>query len=195
MPKRTAILVLDMQEYFLDPRSHAFVPSGNHVLENIRKILFCAKKQGMYSVYTYTAVSHTENWGAMGRWWRDKIYADTDAAKITPSLPKALADAVIRKTQYSAFFGTDLEPMLRTKGITNVVITGVMTHLCCDTTARDAFMRGLDVVLPIDATATYSRSLHRGSLEALAHGCAVVTTTEELCNLIDDAQCAMTQSL
>jgi len=61
-----------------------------------------------------------------------------------------------------------------------VVITGVMTHLCCESTARDAFMRDLEVFFVIDATATDQEDLHMGSLRALADGFAIMVTTKEV---------------
>ena len=60
------------------------------------------------------------------------------------------------------------------------MICGVMTHLCCETTARDAFMRGFDVYFVMDATATCNEELHLSSLLTLSHGFAVMVETEEV---------------
>jgi isochorismate hydrolase len=64
--------------------------------------------------------------------------------------------------------------------VEQLVITGVTTHLCCESTARSAFMRGFAVFLAIDATATLNRELHIASLQALAHGCAVPLLAADL---------------
>ncbi|HSG28652.1 MAG TPA: isochorismatase family cysteine hydrolase, partial [Candidatus Krumholzibacterium sp.] len=80
---------------------------------------------------------------------------------------------VIEKTQYDAFFHTDLEAILNAAGIKRLVLTGVMTHLCVETTARAAFTRGFEVFVPADAVATFDSQLQEGSLRAMAHGFAV----------------------
>jgi isochorismate hydrolase len=61
-----------------------------------------------------------------------------------------------------------------------VLITGVLTHMCCETTARAAFCRGHEVYLPADATASSSEDRHLGSLLAMADACAVILDTEEV---------------
>jgi isochorismate hydrolase len=70
--------------------------------------------------------------------------------------------------------------MLGSAGVEQVVVVGVLTHLCCETTARDAFMRGFDVFFVADATATKSLSLHVASLRTLADGFCTLATTEEV---------------
>jgi isochorismate hydrolase len=64
--------------------------------------------------------------------------------------------------------------------VEQLVITGVTTHLCCESTARSAFMRGFAVFMAIDGTATLNRELHLASLRALAHGFAVPLLVSDL---------------
>ena len=67
------------------------------------------------------------------------------------------------------------------------VISGVMTHLCCETTARAAFMRGFEVFFTVDGTATYNEALHRSSLLTLSHGFAIPVLIDELlCDMEPD---------
>jgi isochorismate hydrolase len=73
-----------------------------------------------------------------------------------------------------------MESALRAWGSTCVVVAGVMTHLCCESTARDAFMRGFDVVVAADGTATLNEALHVASLRGLSHGFAVPARVSEL---------------
>jgi len=87
---------------------------------------------------------------------------------------------VLEKSQYDAFYHTDLYTLLSTKGIKQVVITGVITHLCCETTARSAFMRGFDVFFVVDGTATLNREFHLASLRNLSHGFAVLVLTRDV---------------
>jgi len=66
-----------------------------------------------------------------------------------------------------------------------VVICGVMTHLCCETTARSAFMRGFEVFFTVDGTATYTEAFHRASLLNLSHGFAVPVLVENILEKLD----------
>ena len=116
--------------------------------------------------------------GAMGRWWREILQDGDPMGELDPRLDAR--GRIITKTQYDAFYGTNLEKILREQGARGVVVCGVMTHLCCETTARSAFVTGFDVYLPVDATATYTEALHRASLLTLAHGFAVPLLTADL---------------
>ena len=87
---------------------------------------------------------------------------------------------VLRKSQYDAFYQTALENSLQKKGVSQVVITGVMTHLCCETTARSAFVRGFEVFFIVDGTATYNEDHHMATLRNLSHGFATLMLAEEV---------------
>ncbi|HSQ86804.1 MAG TPA: isochorismatase family protein [Desulfobacterales bacterium] len=82
--------------------------------------------------------------------------------------------------RYSVFQGTDLEERLRSGEIEELIITGVMTNCCCETTARDAFVKDFRVFFVSDATATANDELHIASLKNLAYGFAHIISTEQL---------------
>ncbi len=105
----------------------------------------------------------------MATWWRDLITEANPLSTITPALDTT-GGLTLVKTQYDAFYNTSLEVHLCTQQVTQVVICGVMTHLCCETTARSAFMRGFEVFFTIDGTATYTEAHHRAALLNLSHG-------------------------
>jgi len=112
-----------------------------------------------------------QNAGQMGSWWRDLIQPDSPLSQISPALDTRRG-MVILKNQYDAFYETTLQGVLRANSVSQVIISGVMTHLCCETTARSAFMRGFEVFFTVDGTATYNRLHHTASLLNLAHGFA-----------------------
>jgi nicotinamidase-related amidase len=114
----------------------------------------------------------------MPRWWRDVIRADSPDSLLHASLDTSKG-IVIEKPQYDAFHATLLEDVLRGRGVEQVVVSGVMTHLCCETTARSAFMRGFEVLFCVDGTATYTEAFHRSALLNLSHGFAVPVLCEE----------------
>ncbi|MCJ7489824.1 MAG: cysteine hydrolase [Thermoplasmata archaeon] len=178
--ERSALLVIDMQRYFLDEKSHAFLPDASHAAENIKRLIASYRSRGLPVIYTRHALLDDEPPGIMGTWWSDNLRASDPLSEIAGDLGPLPGEHVIRKTRYSAFLGTDLEQMLRSKGIERLLITGVMTHLCCESTARDAFMRDFEVFFVIDGTASSDDDLHESSLRCLTDGFVIPVTTEEV---------------
>jgi isochorismate hydrolase len=107
------------------------------------------------------------------------ILAEHPCSQIIPELDTS-AGIVIPKCQYDAFYDTSLEQILHEWGVTQVIICGVMTHLCCETTARSAFTRGYEVFFTVDGTATYNENFHSATLLNLAHGFATLALVDEI---------------
>ena len=168
--ERSALLVIDMQDYFLRADSHAFLPAATAIIPNVRALAAAFRRAGRPVCFTRHA-NTPENAGQMAVWWRELLTDDHPLAAIVTGLPAA-GDTVLVKSQYDAFLHTDLEKFLRRQRVEQLVITGVATHLCCESTARSAFARGFAVFIVVDGTATLNRELHVGSLRALAHGFA-----------------------
>lgn len=179
-PEHSALLVIDMQRYFLDEKSHAYFPEARKIVDRIAALVDAFRDAGSEVLFTRHALLRNESPGIMGRWWGDVLRDDDEFSEIIPELRPKRSEAVIRKTTYSAFKNTDLENRLRASGVEQLVITGVMTHLCCETTARDAFVRNYEVFFVIDGTATYDDRLHASSLRNLTDGFAIPLTTEEV---------------
>lgn len=167
-PANSALLVLDMQRYFLDADSHAYIPSADAILLNIQALVAAYVDAGLPIVWT-RHLNIPADAGGMSRWWRDLIDVDNPLSEIHPTFDTS-SGLVITKTQYDAFYQTDLAVHLGEQNVTQIVVAGVMTHLCCETTARSAFVQGFDVFFLIDGTATYIEGFHRATLLNLAHG-------------------------
>jgi len=182
-PGATALLVLDLQNFFFDPQSHAFIPSGSAILENIRHLITAFDRRRRPVIFT-RHVNTEENAGMMAQWWGDVIRASSEEAELIAAV-KPLAKTRIEKSQYDAFYKTGLADILQAANVRQLIITGVMTHLCCATTARSAFMRGFEIYFPVDATATYNRRFHEATLLTLGHGFAEIPTTAEILKLMD----------
>jgi bifunctional isochorismate lyase/aryl carrier protein len=177
-PEKAALLVLDLQEYFLRESSHAFIPSAPAILPGIRKLITAFMNVEYPLIFT-RHINIPEDAGMMSKWWRDLIDPQT-AYSQNITITNASNTIHLNKTQYDAFHQTSLENILHELGIEQVAICGVMTHLCCETTARSAFMRGFEVFFTVDGTATYNEELHRASLLTLSHGFAVPVLIQEL---------------
>lgn len=177
-PERAALLVLDMQRYFLEEASHASIPSARAVLPKIEELIVAFAKRGRPVILT-RHINTKEDAGQMGKWWRELIREEDPLSELIPGLFPGNG-LIIEKGQYDAFYKTPLEELLRGEGVEQLAISGVMTHLCCETTARAAFVRGFKVFFVIDGTATYNADFHRATLLNLAHGFAHPVLAEEL---------------
>lgn len=182
--ERAALFVLDMQSYFLSADSHAFVPSAPALLPGVQSLINAFYRARRPVILT-RHVNAPEDAGRMGQWWKDMIPADSPTSEIVKDLD-ASKGMIFDKHQYDAFWGTALDETLRSRGVGQVAITGVMTHLCCETTARSAFMRGYEVFFAIDGTATYTEAFHRAALLNLAHGFAVPVLVNEVLDACRD---------
>ena len=182
-PGRAALLVLDMQAYFLQPDSHAYVPSAPAIVPGISALLRAFRRAGRPIFFTQHG-NTPEDAGMMMQWWRELIKPRSAHSQLIGQLDTSKA-FIINKSQYDAFHQTALERRLRVHGTEQVVISGVMTHLCCECTARAAFMRGFEVYFTVDGTATYNEELHRASLLTLSHGFAIPVLIEEIVALLE----------
>ena len=177
-PVRAALLILDMQAYFLRDTSHAFIPSATAIIPGIQALIRVFTAHQRPVIFT----RHTNipaDAGQMALWWKDLLEPDTPESGIIPELDTT-SGLVLDKHQYDAFYQTELEQILHNHGVGEVVVTGVMTHLCCETTARSAFMRGFEPYFAVDGTATYTEAFHRAAILNLAHGFATPALTEEI---------------
>ena len=181
-PTQSALLVLDMQAYFLDPSSHAYIPSAEAILDGILQLIRQYYAHGMPIIFTQH-INTVENAGMMSIWWKDLITSQNPLHRIIPEIDLSVG-TLIQKRQYDAFHQTHLEEMLRASGVTQLVMCGVMTHLCCESTARSAFMNGFEVFFPVDGTATYNLEFHRASLVNLAHGFASIVLMKDIVEAI-----------
>lgn len=172
-PKQTALLVIDMQEYFRD--------IAKPMLGILEKVIESARNGGIPIIYTQHSHKRPEEDGMLGEWWdRNLIGFGTPEAELMPEVGFSPEDKLISKNVYSAFTATDLDSYLKSIGCSEVIITGVMTNLCCETTARDAFCRGYRVFFSSDATATCSQEFHEATLRNLGYGFAYLVDADDL---------------
>ncbi len=185
-PAKSALLVLDMQRYFLDKTSHAYIPSAPAIIPGLLQLIKGYTENGLSVIFT-RHVNTPQDCGMMDKWWKDVITRENPLSEIDEIFDTS-GHTVIEKSQYDAFHKTNLEDLLKEKNITQVVITGVMTHLCCETTARSAFMRGFEVFFPVDGTATYNEEFHKASLLNLSHGFADLVLLDELLEVLGNGR-------
>ena len=110
----------------------------------------------------------------------DVCVAGTWGAEFAGGLAPAERDVVVSKHRFSAFEGTDLDLVLRTHGIRTLVVTGVVTHVCVESTVRDAFFRDYGSVVVDDAVAGWQPEWHRTSRAVMGRGVAEVVPSARL---------------
>jgi len=183
IPEKSALLILDLQSYFLEPSSHAFIPSAPAIVPGLKLLAQSYYAHNLPVIFTQHLNSKQDS-GSMSRWWNDLITVEDSLSAIIPDFDFSNR-YVLRKSQYDAFYKTDLEDKLTKLGISQVVISGVMTHLCCETTARSAFVRGFEIFFLIDGTATYNKEHHMAALLNLSHGFATPVLTADILTALE----------
>lgn len=160
VPNRTALINVDMQNVFVE-NSPIAAPEGPQVLKRINKLSAACRKAGILVVHTIVGYrpDHS-NVGIASAFAGDVISKrlldlDQPSAALHPGLVVEPGDILLEKPRYGAFYATDLELILRSRGIDTVIITGICTNVCCETTAREAAVRDFKVLFTSDGTATF----------------------------------------
>jgi|SRR6056297_292958 len=172
-PSKCTLLVIDMQQYFQSIASP--------ILGNVTSIIDACRSRDMRIIFTrHGHEDISKDGGMLDQWWGDYIQYGSKDWELIKTLQPLDNDAILDKKRYNAFHGTSLDESLKSNGIEEVVITGVLTNCCCETTARDAFVRDYRVFFVSDATATVNDELHLATLKNLAFGFAHVMSTEQI---------------
>lgn len=195
---RTAHIVVDMQQGFTQPGQPGEVPLSREIIPAINRISEAVRSTGGLVVY----IQNTVDEAAAAEWptWfnhfmhpsRVKAMQDTFSIgrpghALDERLDVRPEDWKVIKRRYSAFVtgASDLHDRLQARNIDTVIITGTVTNVCCESTARDAMMMNYKVVFPSDANAAFTDEEHNASLATLALLFADVMTTDETIGLIE----------
>jgi biuret amidohydrolase len=178
---KSALIVVDMQNFFLDPGSPTFTCGGLAVLPNVKHLIDVFRANRRPVIYT-AHVHHPDriDAGIMDWWWDGMCIQGTAESEIHADIAPQTTEKIVYKHRYSAFYNTDLETILRCMKIDDVVITGIMTNMCCESTARDAHYRDYRVFFPADATGSICEEMHVASLLNLAFGFAFINRTDDI---------------
>jgi nicotinamidase-related amidase len=173
---QTALMVIDVQNYFFQMDSPAYLKESPVILPRINGLVQVAEARGWPIVFTaHNGPSEPNN--LMGKKWRHHPVGEQCSLYSGLTTPKGAYR--LTKEYYSAFVKTSLEGTLRSRRVNKVIICGVMTHLCVDTTARHAFLLGFEPILVADACCSKNHLYHEGSLLALGHGFAQIIRTTD----------------
>ena len=189
-PARAALINVDMQNCFVEGTPLAS-PDGLVLTDRINRLAEVCRDAGMLVVHTRGWMRPDgSNLGVMGEivppFLVDLYTEGADAAELHSSLVVDDRDVILNKPRYGGFSGTDLEMVLRSRGVDTVIISGIATNVCCDTTAREAAQRDFRVFFLSDGTATKEMAgvpadeLQRATCASLAMVFAQVITVDEM---------------
>lgn len=188
---RTALVVVDMQNYFCTDGFAACVPLARTIVPAINRVARALRAAGGTVVWVQTTAD-----GALARWKRhhDHMLTPERVARrlaelderhagfaLHPELEALPGDERVKKVQYSAFIGasSDIDARLRARGIESVLVAGTATNVCCESSARDAMMLDYRVVMLSDANAAATDAEHAASLDNFALFFGDVMTVDE----------------
>jgi len=183
-PQRAALLVHDMQAYFVD----AFEPGAapiEPVVANIAALLRAARSAGVPVFYTaQNGDQDRRDRGLQADLWGPGMRHVPEHQPIIASLAPAEGDMVLVKHRYSAFQRSNLETLMSARGRDQLVICGVYAHIGCMLTAGEAFQRDIEPFMVADALADFSRAWHDAALAQAADCLAVVQSTRQILEVL-----------
>ena len=190
-----ALLVVDMQNDFVRTGAPLEVPAARATFDAHRYLLDAFRKLGAPVVYTKFLA--TPEPSLLWRWSPQcapptlcchkgvlRRYDDTATAlectDIVTELAPAPHDLIIEKYGYGAFHGTPLSDLLRQRGVRSLVVTGTVTQICVEETAREAFHHGFATTIVADAVSSFAPDLHAATLKNFAMKFGWVDTAESV---------------
>ena len=176
-PTKTALVVVDMQNAFMLPGvAHALCPMAEKIVPNINRLAQAVRETGGTVVWIKTTFKHDalQSWSTYfemvspqhGAKRVEALTAGSKGHQLWDSLEVRAQDLIIEKNRFSAFIqgSSDLAEILRARGLDTILVTGTVTNVCCESTARDAMMLNFKTIMVSDGNAAVTDADHNASL-------------------------------
>jgi len=176
-PAKTALVVVDMQNAFMLPGvAHALCPMAEKIVPNINRLAQAVRETGGTVVWIKTTFTDDalRDWSAYfemvtpqhGAKRVEALTADSKGHQLWADLDVGAEDVIVEKNRFSAFIqgSSNLAEILRQRGIDTILITGTVTNVCCESTARDAMMLNFKTIMVTDGNAAVTDQDHNASL-------------------------------
>jgi ureidoacrylate peracid hydrolase len=176
-PSKTALVVVDMQNAFMLPGvAHALCPMAEKIVPNINRLAAAVRATGGSVIWIKTTFKDDalRNWSTyfemvapeQGKKRIAALTADSKGHELWPVLDVKPGDVMVEKNRFSAFIqgSSNLAQVLRSRGLDTVLITGTVTNVCCESTARDAMMLNFKTIMVSDGNAAVTDEDHNASL-------------------------------
>lgn len=189
---RTALVVVDMQNYFVAEGFPLEVPVARTIVPNINRLAHALRTAGGTVIWLQTSsAAALKHWGRHHNYMLTPERSKTRLAHLDesaegfvlyPQLEALSTDLRVKKTTYSAFTpnASQINGALRRRGVESVLITGTATNVCCESTARDAMMHDYRVVMVSDGNASFTDEEHATTLNNFLMFFGDVLTTDEV---------------
>jgi nicotinamidase-related amidase len=185
-----AVAVIDMQNDFLDNGAPLEFPEGRTIIPNIKRLLDEARKAGVPIIHIMTV--WRKDGSDVGRFTsnpaiKNGLREGTRGAEVTEELKPQPGDYQVIKKRYSGFFQTDLEMLLRSLKVTEIIFAGIATNLCVGSTVRDAAFRDLMSYIPRDCCAALKEDEQIVALREFDRDFGKVVSLDEAISLLRSA--------
>jgi ureidoacrylate peracid hydrolase len=181
-PRKTALIVVDMVNEFLEPGGNMVLPGGEVLYPPLNQLLDAAHR-------AHVPVFWTNQWlrpdDALFKKRIPHCLIGTWGAQIVDALHQSPDDIVVPKRRYSAFFRTDLDLYLRERKIETVIVTGVVTNICVRSTVNDAYFLGYDVIIPVECVAATNPMAQESTLYDIETHYGTVTGVDKVLPLLE----------
>lgn len=182
-PVSTALVVIDVQRLFTEIVGAALVPPVDGVKANLSSLLAEARNAGAVVVLVRSVIAPDEHSRSTLQWpdfMREHMEPGSIGVDFDPCLGRTAGDIEIIKKRYSAFVGTPLDNVLRERDIDTVVVVGLTTNVCVQSTVRDAWQRDYLTITLSDCCSEMGEGAHEASLAWNARNFGHVCTSDEL---------------
>ena len=196
-PKRTAFVVIDMQNTFCAPGAAIEVPAARDIVPNINRLADAVRAAGGLVVWVQMTIKDEADWPVflthiVAKETSGKILAGlqpgSEGHKLWRDMAPLPSDLVIHKNRFSAFLpsASGLSDILKSKGIDTVIIGGTLTNVCSEASAHDAAMQDFKTIMVSDGNAGRSDEEHMATLVTFIQSFGDVRPTDELIAMLKD---------
>ena len=198
---RTAHLVVDLQNGFMEPGAPVEVPAARDIVARVNEISRTMRTHGGLNVFLRMILGPDSfrDWpvfytklppGQTARGMSESFSPGHHHAALWPELDVTAQDLVVEKRRFSAFIpgASALHDTLQRRGIDTLIITGTLTNCCCESTARDAQQMNYRILFISDGTAAQSQAAHDATLENMRILFGDVLSTDEVLSQITNAR-------
>ena len=192
-PASTALVVIDVQNDFAVPQGVCGAVGDDvspvaPMIDRVKSLIAAARQANLFIIFVRAIYDEVVLSPALAEQYLRRGYPNgicltgSRGAELVEGIgPRdAPNEIVVTKHRYSAFWGSSIDLFLRTNGIQTLVLTGIATEVCVESTARDAFFRDYNIVVPADCVGSYSEERQKASLAVLARSFGIVTSSTEL---------------
>lgn len=194
VPEKTALLVVDMQNFFVEEGQALEVPPARALAPNINRLADTMRSKGGTVVWIRMTLNDEdlETWSVFLPFNGDRdrfkpVIEGEYGHQIWKELEVKPQDLIVNKRRFSAFIqgSSDLHERLQERGIDTLIIVGTLTNVCCESTGRDAMMLNYRVLMVADANATLTEEAHKAALMSIMFVFGDVQSTDDVIKLLD----------